>query len=84
MKQMIRIPHLYIPKLLLRNQNKTVNRLVVVHSRSVQYVQHDPVTSEVRIRYISGDEMAIEDKEQPEKMKEMFDKLVYQIKDASD
>lgn len=84
MKQMIRIPHLYIPKLLLRNQNKTVNRLVVVHPRSVQYVQHDPVTSEVRIRYISGDEMAIEDKEQPEKMKEMFDKLVYQIKDASD
>jgi hypothetical protein len=81
---MIRIPHVYIPKLLLRNQNKTVSRLVVVHPRSVQYVQHDPATSEVRIRYISGDEMAIEDKDEPEKMKEMFDKLVYQIKDASD
>lgn len=81
---MIRIPHVYIPKLLLRHQNKTVSRLVVVHPRTVQYVQHDPATSEVRIRYISGDEMAIEDKEQPEAMKEMFDKLVYQIKDASD
>jgi hypothetical protein len=56
----------------------------VVHPRSVQYVQHDPATSEVRIRYVSGDEMAIEDREKPELMKEMFDKLVYQIKDASD
>lgn len=81
---MIRIPHVYIPKLLLRNQNKTVSRLVVVHPRSVQYVQHDPDKSEVRIRYISGDEMAIEDKEDPAKMKEMFDNIVYQIKDASD
>ena len=81
---MIRIPHVYIPKLLLRHQNKTVSRLVVVHPRSVQYVQHDPVASEVRIRYVSGDEMAIEDKQEPEKMKEIFDKLVYQIKDASD
>jgi hypothetical protein len=50
----------------------------------VQYVQHDADNSEVRIRYTTGDEMAIEDKEQPEKMKEIFDKLVYQIKDASD
>lgn len=81
---MIRIPHIYIPKLVLRSQNKTVSRLVVVHPRSVQYVQHDPVSAEVRIRYISGDEMAIEDKEYPEKMKEIFTKIVYQIKDASD
>lgn len=77
---MIRIPHLYIPKLLLRHQNKTVSRLVVVHPRSVQYVQHDPDKSEVRIRYVSGDEMAFED----QNAKEIFDKLVYQIKDASD
>jgi hypothetical protein len=77
---MIRIPHVYIPKLLLRNQNKTVSRLVVVHPRSVQYVQHDPDKSEVRIRYVSGDEMAFEDSNS----KEIFDKLVYQIKDASD
>jgi hypothetical protein len=77
---MIRIPHVYIPKLLLRHQNKTVSRLVVVHPRSVQYVQHDPEKLEVRIRYVSGDEMAFEDPN----AKEIFDKLVYQIKDASD
>jgi hypothetical protein len=77
---MIRVPQLYIPKLILRHQNKTVSRLIVVHPRSVQYVQHDPDKSEVRIRYVSGDEMAIED----QNSKEMFDKLVYQIKDASD
>jgi predicted RNA-binding protein (virulence factor B family) len=47
-------------------------------------VQHDPDNAEVRIRYVSGDEMAFEDKEKPEAMKEIFDKLVYQIKDASD
>lgn len=81
---MIRIPHLYIPKLIMRNQNKTVSRLIVVHPRSVQYVQHDPATTEVRIRYITGDEIAIEDEHEPEKMKEMFEKIVYQIKDASD
>ena len=81
---MIRIPHVYIPKLILRHQNKTVSRLVVVHPRSVQYVQHDADNAEVRIRYTSGDEMAFEDKEKPEAMKEIFDKLVYQIKDASD
>lgn len=77
---MIRVPQLYIPKLILRHQNKTVSRLIVVHPRSVQYVQHDPDKSEVRIRYVSGDEMAIED----QNSKEIFDKLVYQIKDASD
>ena len=81
---MIRIPHVLIPKLILRNQNKTVSRLIVVHPRNVQYVQHDPASTEVRIRYVSGEEMAIEDKEDPAKMKEMFDKIVYQIKDASD
>ena len=77
---MIRVPQLYIPKLILRHQNKTVSRLIVVHPRSVQYVQHDPDKSEVRIRYVSGDEMAVED----QNSKEIFDKLVYQIKDASD
>jgi hypothetical protein len=81
---MIRIPHVYIPNLLLRFQNKKVNRLVVVHPRTVQYVQHDPESTELRIRYISGDEICISDHENPENTKKMFDNLVYQIKDVSD
>lgn len=82
---MIRIPHIYVPKLILRHQNnKTVSRLVVVHPRSVQFVQHDPVAAELRVRYTSGDEMAINDEENPEAIKKMFDNLVFQIKDASD
>lgn len=81
---MIRIPHILIPKLTLRPVKKTVSRLVVVHPKSVQFVQHDPETSELRIRYVSGDEMAISDTENPEAIKKMFDGLVFQIKDASD
>lgn len=81
---MMRIPSVYIPNLFLRHQNKTVNRLVVVHPASVQYVQHDPKTTELRIRYISGDEMSIHDKEHPEITKKMFDSLVEQLsKDAT-
>ena len=81
---MIRIPHVYIPNLLLRFQNKRVNRLVVVHPRTVQYVQHDPDSTELCIRYITGEEICISGKETPENTKKMFDNLVYQIKDVSD
>jgi predicted RNA-binding protein (virulence factor B family) len=56
---------------------------VVVHPKSVQFVQHDPTASELRIRYVSGEEMAISDKEDPEAIKKMFDGLVCQIKDVA-
>jgi len=81
---MIRIPHILIPKLIIRPLKKTVSRLVVVHPKSVQFVQHDPIASELVIRYVSGEEMAISDVENPEDIKKMFDGLVFQIKDASD
>lgn len=81
---MIRIPHILIPKLTVSPLKKTVSRLVVVHPKSVQFVQHDPAASELRIRYVSGEEMAISDKEDPDAIKKMFDGLVFQIKDASD
>jgi hypothetical protein len=81
---MNRVPSLHIPNLFLRFQNKMVNRFVVVHPASVQYVQHDPTTTELRIRYITGDEMSIQDKKNPESMKKMFDSLVDQLsKDAT-
>jgi hypothetical protein len=54
---------------------------VIVHPKSVQFVQHDPTDSELRIRYVSGEEMSISDREDPEKIKKMFDGLVFQIKD---
>ena len=76
---MIRIPHLLVPKLTLRPLNKTVSRLVIVHPRSVQFVQHDPVAAELRIRYTSGDEMAITDVENPKAIKVMYDGLVNQF-----
>jgi hypothetical protein len=81
---MIRIPHILIPKLTVKPLKKTVSRLVIVHPKSVQFVQHDPAASELRIRYMSGDEMVINDVEDPEAIKKMFDGLVFQIKDASD
>ena len=81
---MIRIPHVYIPKLVLNPLKKTVSRLVVVHPKSIQYVQHDPESTELRIRYTSGEEIWVSDKENPEVTKNMFDNLVYQIKDMSD
>jgi hypothetical protein len=56
---------------------------VVVHPKSVQFVQHDPTASELVIRYVSGEEMAISDTEDPEAIKKMFDKLVVQIKDVA-
>ena len=80
---MIRIPHLLIPKLIVNPLKKTVSRLVIVHPKSVQFVQHDPATSEIIIRYVSGDEMKISDMENPDATKKMFDRLVSQIKDAS-
>ena len=80
---MIRIPHILIPKLIIRPLKKTVSRLVVVHPKSVQFVQHDPTASELVIRYVSGEEMAISDTEDPEAIKNMFDKLVFQIKDVA-
>ena len=78
---MIRIPHLLIPKLTVNPLKKTVSRLVVVHPKSVQFVQYDPAASELRIRYVSGEEMSISDMEDPAATKKMFDKIVSQIKD---
>ena len=80
---MIRIPHILIQKLTVNPLKKTVSRLVIVHPKSVQFVQHDPATSELIIRYVSGEEMSISDREDPEATKKMFDGLVFQIKDAS-
>jgi hypothetical protein len=80
---MIRIPHILIQKLTVNPLRKTVSRLVIVHPKSVQFVQHDPATSELIIRYVSGEEMSISDKEDPGATKKMFDGLVFQIKDAS-
>jgi hypothetical protein len=62
---------------------KTVSRLVIVHPKSVQFVQHDPTSSELIIRYVSGEEIAISDKEDPEATKKMFDGLVSQFKDVA-
>ena len=78
---MIRIPHILIPKLTVSPLKKTVSRLVIVHPKSVQFVQHDPTASELIIRYVSGEEMSISDTENPDKIKKMFDGLVFQIKD---
>ena len=80
---MIRIPHILIPKLIVNPLKKTVSRLVIVHPKSVQFVQHDPTDSELRIRYVSGEEMTIRDKEDPEATKKMFDGLVSQFKDVA-
>jgi hypothetical protein len=60
---------------------KTVSRLVIVHPKSVQFVQHDPATSEIIIRYVSGEEMKISDMENPDATKKMFDRLVSQMKE---
>jgi hypothetical protein len=78
---MIRIPYILIPKLTVNPLKKTVSRLVIVHPKSVQFVQHDPTASELIIRYVSGEEMSISDTENPDKIKKMFDGLVFQIKD---
>jgi hypothetical protein len=78
---MIRIPHLLIPKLIVNPLKKTVSRLVIVHPKSVQFVQHDPATSEIIIRYVSGEEMKISDMENPDATKKMFDRLVSQMKE---
>jgi hypothetical protein len=77
---MIRIPHLLIPKLVVRPLKSTVSRLVVCHPASVQFVQHEPTTSGLRIRYVSGEEVVINDAENPEIIKKMFDDIVDQVR----
>lgn len=72
----MRVPCVLIPKLRLVFKKDLVNRLVVAHPESVQYIQHDPGTTEFCIRYVSGQEMCITDKENPENTKKMFDDLV--------
>ena len=63
--------------------NKHVNRLIVAHPKSIQYIQHDPDGAEMRIRYVSGDELTMSTPENPEVVKKAFEDLVYQIKDCS-
>lgn len=81
---MIRIPNIFINKLIVKPNNRNVQRLIVAHPKSIQYVQHDSETAELSIRYITGEEMTIRDKENPEHIHKMFDDLVYQIKDTAD
>ena len=80
---MIRIPHIFIPKLIVNPLRQTVSRLVIAHPSSVQFVQYEPVTSSLVIRYVSGQEITIHDKENPEVTKKMFDKIVFQFKDVA-
>jgi hypothetical protein len=80
---MIRVPQVYLMNLKTHG-NKKVNRLVVAHPKSVQYVQHDPESAEVRIRYVSGQELVWTDTENPESVKKNYEDLVYQLKDCSD
>jgi hypothetical protein len=81
---MIRIPHVFISKLFLTHKNHNVKRLIVAHPRSVQYVQHDPDNAELCIRYVTGEQMVIKDKQDPANINKLFDDLVFQIKDTSD
>ncbi len=80
---MIRIPHVYMPNVKTYT-NKKVQRLVVAHPKSIQYIQHDPEGAEMRIRYVSGEELIMNNPENPESVKNAFENLVYQIKDCSD
>jgi hypothetical protein len=80
---MIRIPHVYVANV-KTYANKRVNRLIIAHPKSIQYIQHDPDCAEMRIRYISGDELTMSTPESPEVVKKAFEDLVYQIKDCSD
>jgi hypothetical protein len=81
---MIRIPNIFINKLLITPKNRNVQRLIVAHPKSVQYIQHDPVAAELCIRYTTGAETIIKDLDDPAYIKKAFDDLVYQIKDAAD
>ena len=76
------LPHVFIPA--LKTYGRKVNRLIVTHPRSLQYVQHDPAHAELTIKYVSGEQMFIRDAENPEYVKKLFEDLVYQIKDYSD
>ena len=81
---MIRIPHVFIPKLFAPHKNHNVKRLIVAHPKSVQYVQHDPEAAELCIKYVTGEEMVVRDKADPAYVQKLFDDLVFQIKDTSD
>lgn len=81
---MIRIPHVYIPKLFVPTKNHSVKRLVIAHPKSVQYIQYDTECSELCIRYVTGQETVVRDKQDPAYIQKMFDDLVFQIKDTSD
>jgi len=81
---MIRIPNVFINKLFLTPKNRNVQRLIVAHPKSVQYIQHDPGAAELCIRYTTGTETIIKDTEDPAYIKKVFDDLVFQIKDAAD
>jgi hypothetical protein len=81
---MIRIPHVLVHNLLLTPKNRKVQRLIVAHPKSVQYIEHDHEAAELSIKYVTGEKMIIRDKEDPEYIKKMFDGLVVQINDASD
>lgn len=78
---MIRIPHVFVPN--LKYINRKVARLIIVHPRSVQYIQHDPDHAQLSIKYTSGEEVNISDSANPAYVKKMFDDLVYHIKDCS-
>jgi len=80
---MIRIPHIYIPNLKSLT-GRSVNRLIIAHPRSVQYIEHDPKDASLTIRYVSGDEMFLTDHADPKNIQDMFDRLVYQVKDVAD
>lgn len=71
----MRVPCVLIPKLRLLFKKHTVSRLVVVHPESVQYIQYDPSTTEFCVRYVTGQEVCITDKENPDNTKKMFDSL---------
>lgn len=79
---MIRVPHVFVQN--LKYNGRSVNRLIVAHPRAVQYIQHYPDRAELKIRYISGEEMGIFDREKPETIRNLFEHLVYQVKDCSD
>lgn len=81
---MFRIPHIFVPKLTLNHKTQTVKRLVIAHPKSVQYIQYNSDDSELRIRYITGEEQTIQYKTDPEYIHKLFDDLVFQIKDMSD
>jgi hypothetical protein len=80
---MIRVPQVYLMNV-KTYANKKVHRLIVAHPKSVQYIQHDPESAEMRIRYVTGEELTMCNPDDPQSVKKAFEDLVYQIKDCSD